>query len=47
MNWQNLTLAKLKKRYTAGELYIVRNFPDEITGKTGLRSLTGELWQLA
>jgi len=47
MNWQHLTLAKLKNRYTAGELYIVRNFPDEITGKTGLRSLTGELWQLA
>jgi hypothetical protein len=40
-------LIKLKKRYAAEKLYIVRNFPDEIIGKAALRSFTGELWQLA
>jgi hypothetical protein len=47
MDWQSLTFARLKKRHLLGDVRIVRNFPDEIIGKAGLRSLTGELWQLA
>jgi arsenite-transporting ATPase len=47
MDWQNSTFARLKKRHLVDDVRIVRNFPDEIIGKAGLRSLTGELWQLA
>jgi anion-transporting ArsA/GET3 family ATPase len=44
--WQFATLAKLRRRYRSAELYVVRNFPYEIAGKTALRSFTGELWRV-
>lgn len=47
MNWQHSTLMKLQQRSPADTIYIVRNFPSEIIGKSALRALTGELWQLA
>jgi arsenite/tail-anchored protein-transporting ATPase len=47
MDWQHSTLMKLKQRSAADKIYIVRNFPSEIAGKSALRALTGELWQLA
>jgi arsenite-transporting ATPase len=47
MDWQHSTLMKLKQRSAGDKIYIVRNFPSEIAGKSALRALTGELWQLA
>jgi arsenite/tail-anchored protein-transporting ATPase len=47
MDWQHTRLAKLKERYSVPSVYVVRNFSHEISGKAGLRSFTGELWQLA
>ncbi|HET7209359.1 MAG TPA: ArsA family ATPase [Terriglobales bacterium] len=45
--WQRETLARIKQRYSDLELLVIRNFPEEITGKSGFRSLTGEIWRLA
>jgi hypothetical protein len=39
-------LSELKRRYPKKDIYVVRNFDYEIAGRKGLRSLTGELWQL-
>ena len=47
MQWQHATLSGLKRKYPRLNLYVVRNFPSEITGKTALRSFTRELWRLA
>jgi arsenite-transporting ATPase len=44
--WQQATLAAMKKRHHDMELFVIRNFPDEIAGKTALKSFTGELWRL-
>jgi arsenite/tail-anchored protein-transporting ATPase len=44
--WQLATLAKLRRRYRSVELYVIRNFPNEIAGKNALRSFTGELWRI-
>lgn len=46
MLWQRATLSNLRGRYKNTEIYVVRNFPEEIAGKSGLRSLTRELWRL-
>ena len=43
--WQQATLAAMKKRHHDVELLVIRNFPGEIAGKTALQSFTGELWQ--
>lgn len=45
--WQEATLAAMKKRHPDIELLVIRNFPDEIAGKKALQSFTGELWRLA
>ena len=45
--WQLATIAGLRRRYPDTTLYIVRNFPNEISGKKALGSLTREIWQLA
>jgi hypothetical protein len=29
------------------EIFVARDFPMEIAGKSGLRSFTGELWRMA
>jgi arsenite/tail-anchored protein-transporting ATPase len=44
--WQSATLGKLRKRDRKTEIYVVRNFPQEIAGKRGLRSFTSELWRM-
>ncbi len=45
--WQQATLAAVKKRHQDLELFIIRNFAHEIAGEQDLRSFTGELWRLA
>lgn len=44
--WQQLVLAKLQKFSSATDIFLVRNFPDEISGAKGLRALTRKLWRL-
>jgi arsenite/tail-anchored protein-transporting ATPase len=45
--WQAAVLAKLGKRPSAAEeIFAIRNFPNEIAGATGLRTITHELWRL-
>lgn len=44
--WQRATLAAISKRYRGAEMFVIRNFPDEIAGKKALASFTGELWRL-
>lgn len=46
MLWQRATLSGLRRKYKKADIYVVRNFPEEIAGASGLRSLTRELWQL-
>ena len=45
--WQQATLAAMKKRHRGMDLFVIRNFPDEISGERALQSFTGELWRLA
>jgi arsenite/tail-anchored protein-transporting ATPase len=45
--WQEATLAAMKQRHQDLELFVIRNFPNEIVGKEALQSFTGELWRLA
>jgi len=44
-SWQLATLARMQRRLGHTELYVIRNFAEEIAGKQGLRRLTAELWQ--
>jgi anion-transporting ArsA/GET3 family ATPase len=45
--WQAAVLAKLGKPHSAAEeIFAIRNFPKEIAGATGLRTITHELWRL-
>jgi arsenite/tail-anchored protein-transporting ATPase len=44
--WQLATLAELRRKYRGADVYVVRNFPNEIAGKNGLRGFTGELWRV-
>ncbi|HZQ18134.1 MAG TPA: ArsA family ATPase [Terriglobales bacterium] len=44
--WQQVVLAKLQKTSPATEIFLVRNFPDEIAGAKGLRAITRRLWRL-
>ena len=46
MLWQRTTLSGLRRKYRGMDIYVVRNFPEEIAGKSGLQSLTKELWRL-
>jgi anion-transporting ArsA/GET3 family ATPase len=46
MQWQQATMNALTRRYPRLDIYVVRNFPKEIAGRAGLRSFTGELWQV-
>jgi arsenite-transporting ATPase len=45
--WQLLTLAKLKRQHGRNDMYVVRDFAEEIAGKKALRSFTRELWRIA
>ncbi len=42
--WQMATLAKIRRQH--GPLFVVENFPREITGAAGLRDLTRQLWRV-
>jgi arsenite-transporting ATPase len=44
--WQSSVLANLKKRRPAKHIFGIRNFVDEISGASGLRAITDELWRL-
>jgi arsenite-transporting ATPase len=44
--WQESVLTNLKQRCPEKEIFVVRNFPTEIAGRTGLQALTTELWRL-
>jgi len=46
MKWQQATVNTFKRRFPQLDIYVVRNFPKEITGRAGLRAFTGELWQV-
>ena len=45
-NWQLAILKTLQKKYGLHRLYLVRDFPAEITGAAKLKKFTGELWQI-
>ncbi len=44
--WQESVLADLQRRYPEKEIFVVRNFVEEIAGRKGLQALTSELWRL-
>jgi len=44
--WQATVLAKLRRCHPAKDIFVIRNFPDEIAGANGLRAITNELWRL-
>ena len=46
-HWQLATLARLRERGGAAEVFVLKNFAGEIAGRRGLQRLTAELWQLA
>jgi arsenite-transporting ATPase len=46
VEWQESVLTDLKQRYPGKEIFVVRDFPGEIAGRTGLQALTRELWRL-
>ena len=45
--WQLATLARLRDRGEAAEVFVLKNFAAEVAGRRGLDRLTAELWQLA
>ncbi len=44
---QQSVIAGLRKKYKGVDIYVVRNFSQEIAGKAALDAFTGELWQVA
>lgn len=44
--WQASVLAELTSQSSAVDVFVIRNFADEIAGKAGLRTITRELWRL-
>ena len=44
--WQLATLQGLHRKYAEHRIYVMREFPAEITGAAALREFTGELWQI-
>ena len=45
--WQHATLAKLADVAKQRTIYVVPDYPEEISGASGLRKLTKQLWQLS
>lgn len=45
--WQSTVLQNLKRRGRTKDIFVVRNFADEIVGATGLRTITRKLWRVA
>ena len=46
MQSQQIVISGLRKKYKGVDIYVVRNFPQEIAGKAALDAFTGELWQV-
>jgi Anion-transporting ATPase len=44
--WQMRTLDRLRKAHRDREIYVARNFPDEIAGARALEAFTKQLWRL-
>jgi arsenite-transporting ATPase len=44
---QRVVLTKLQRQHPSKDIFLVRNFDVEPAGKSGLRSLTSELWQVS
>ncbi len=44
--WQMTTLSGIRRHHRGKKIFVVRNRPREIAGRTGLKSLIGELWQI-
>jgi arsenite/tail-anchored protein-transporting ATPase len=44
--WQLSVVAKIRERFPVRDIFIVRNFPDEIAGTKGLSTITRELCRL-
>jgi len=44
--WQSSVLAKVRRRALARDVFVVQNFPRDIAGKKGLRTITQGLWRL-
>ena len=44
--WQSSVFANLKTRNLAKQMFVIRNFIDEIAGANGLLAITDELWRL-
>jgi anion-transporting ArsA/GET3 family ATPase len=44
--WQQATLAKLAAAAKQRMIYVVPDYEEEISGESGLRKLTRQLWQL-
>ena len=44
--WQMRTLGRLRKAYSDREIYVVRNFPNEIAGARALEMFTRQIWRL-
>ncbi len=44
--WQVSVLDELKHWTSARDVFVIRNFPQEIAGEKGLRAITRELWRL-
>ena len=44
--WQKSVLANLSSQSAAEDIFVIRDFSEEIAGKAGLRKITRELWRL-
>jgi arsenite-transporting ATPase len=44
--WQESVLAKLSRSRAVEEIFVIREFSEEIAGKAGLRAMTRELWRV-
>jgi arsenite/tail-anchored protein-transporting ATPase len=46
LRWQQSVLMRLRRRYPAKEIFVIRDFGHELAGQKELQQLTSELWRL-
>ena len=46
LQWQSSVMADLKTCESSKQMFVIRNFVDEIAGAKGLRAITDEIWRL-
>ena len=46
LQWQSSVMADLKTCESSKQMFVIRNFVDEIAGAKGLRAITEEIWRL-